>query len=152
MLSFAKRIVMNKIYISLFMALALSLFALWKSNEQKEKEPFCVTYHVAIHTISLHKTLITYTDSQGLVQEIFKDRHWSKTVSLPPDGIASLYVEELIEAGEIPYSIIEPQDSVSKELGNKPISIWIEHEKKIVLNAGGGQLRVSLLPSEVNGN
>ena len=49
MLPFAQRVVMNKIYTLLLMALALSLLTLWKSYEKKEKEPFCVTYHVAVH-------------------------------------------------------------------------------------------------------
>lgn len=51
-LYFAKRIVMNKIYTLLLMALALSLLVFWKSYEKKETEPFCVTYHVAVHRFS----------------------------------------------------------------------------------------------------
>lgn len=78
MLSFVKRIVMNKIYTLLLMALALSLLVFWKSYEKKEKDPFCVTYHVAVHRLFARRIVVTYTNEKGLVQEMFVGKSWEK--------------------------------------------------------------------------
>lgn len=150
MLSFAKKIMMNKIYALLFMALALSLLVFWNNSRKKGDEPFCVTYHVSRHTLSSYKILVTYTDSSGLVQETFTSKSWSKKVCLPRDGIASLSAEGIFEIKDFQWYNPESQNPNSKEFEIKPLSIWIEHEKKVVLNAGENHLRVSLLPSEVN--
>lgn len=152
MLYFAKRVVMNKIYIPLFLALVLSLLVLWKSHE-KEKEPFCVTYHVSTHTLSEHKLIITYTDAQGIVQETFIGQRWNKRVSLPSEGIASLRIDEIFNPDTNLYHSMpqeqEMYDPIVKEFTMHPFSIWIEHEKKVVLATGDNSLHVSLLPSEI---
>lgn len=130
------------------MALAISLAVYWKTGRKEESKPFCVTYHLVQHTISCHELLITYNDSNGLVQETFKDRRWSKKVCLPPDGIASLSANELIGVGNfLPYDLQKP-DTTEGDFEIKPVSIWIEHEKKRILTAGYSHLRVSLLASE----
>lgn len=145
---------LNKIHIllimGLVMALAISLLVFWKTRRKEERKPFCVTYHVAQHTISCHEIIITYNDSNRIVQETLKDRSWSKKVCLPPNGIATLSADELIGVSNyLPFDMLEP-DPKYKEFEIKPVSIWIEHEKKVVLTAGYSHLRVSLLPSEVN--
>lgn len=151
MLNFAQRVVMNKIYTLLLMALALSLLVFWKSHEKKEKEPFCVTYHVAVHTSSARKIVVTYTDEKGLKQETFIGKIWEKKVSLSPDEIASLRIDEIFKTGEdySHYYEEELQDSITKDFIIKPFSIWIEHNEKIVLSAGYKSLHVSLLASEI---
>lgn len=143
---------LDKIYklllMGLGMALAISLAVYWKTGRKEESKPFCVTYHLVQHTISCHELLITYNDSNGLVQETFKDRRWSKKVCLPPDGIASLSANELTSPGNLlPYDLQKP-DPAEGDFEIKPVSIWIEHEKKKVLTAGYSHLRVSLLASE----
>ncbi|MFV0584667.1 MAG: hypothetical protein ACK5N4_21840 [Parabacteroides gordonii] len=142
---------MNKIYTLLLMALALSLLALWKSYEKKEKEPFCVTYHVAVHTPSPRNILVTYTDTRGLVQETFVGKRWEKRVCLSPDEIASLRIDELSEAENHYYPDYEEElhDPIAKDFAMKPLSIWIEHDKKTILSAGNRHLQVSLLTSEI---
>lgn len=112
-----------------------------------------MTYHVYTHTIT-HKIILTYTDAKGLTQEIFVGKRWKKSVCLPPGQIASLRIDEIIDP-EKDYRIYmyqqqELHDSIGKEFVTKPLSIWIEHEKKIVLNAGYRSLQVSLLASEIN--
>lgn len=149
MLSFAKKIKMNKIYTLLLMALALSLVVFWTNSRKKDKEPFCVIYHVSRHTLSSNKILVIYADSKGLAQETFTGKNWSKKVCLPPDGIASLSADGIIDINNHPFYDSEPQDPNTQDIAIKPLSIWIEHEKKVVLKAGENHLRVSLLPSEV---
>lgn len=143
---------LDKIYklllMGLGMALAISLSIYWKTGRKEESKSFCVTYHAAQHTTSYHEILITYNDSNGIVQETFKDRRWSKKVCLPPNGIASMSADELTEAGNfLPYDLQKP-DTAEGDFETKPVSIWIEHEKKKVLTAGYSHLRVSLLASE----
>ena len=154
MLSFAKKIVMNKIYTLLLMSLALSFVVFWKSYKKKEKEPFCVTYHVAVHTLPVRRIVITYTDEKGLEQETFTGKRWEKKVCLSPDGIASLRIDEIFDSKDYypGYNTFEEEmhDSIAKDFIMKPLSIWIEHQKKTVLNAGDRHLRVSLLASEID--
>ncbi|MFR8355544.1 MAG: hypothetical protein ACLVEJ_07725 [Parabacteroides sp.] len=91
---------MNKIYTLLLMALALSLLVFWTSKEKREKEPFCIIYHVAVHTLSARKLIITYTNTNGLVQETFTGKKWEKKVCLSPDEIASLRIDEITDPGK----------------------------------------------------
>lgn len=146
MLNFAKKEVMlNKIYKLLIMALGVY----WKTGRKEDKKPFCVTYHVAQHSIICHEIIITYNDSCGIVQETLKDRSWSKKVCLPPNGIATLSADERIGANHyLPFDMQKP-DPKYREFEIKPVSIRIEHEKKLKLTAGYSHLRVSLLPSEI---
>lgn len=143
---------MNKIYIPLFLALVLSLFILWKNN-RKEKKTFCVTYHVSTHTLYTHKLIITYTNSLGITQETFIGQKWNKKVCLPSEGIASLQINEIfdpdINSYHSMYQEQEIQDSIAKEFTKHPLSICIEHEKKIIFAAGDNTLKLSLLYSEI---
>ncbi len=156
MLTFAQRVVMNKIYTLLLMALALSLLTLWKSYEKKEKEPFCVTYHVAVHALLPRKIVVTYTDDKGLEQETFVGKRWKKKVCLSPDEIASLRIDEITEP-EKDYSTYfhdteERHEPIDRDYIIHPLSIWIEHPKKTILSAGDKCLQVSLLASEIDKN
>ena len=108
---------MNKIYTLLLMALALSLLVFWTSKEKREKEPFCIIYHVAVHTLSARKLIITDPGKE--------------------------YQSCLPEQEEL-------QDPMARDFAIKPLSIWIEHEKKTVLNAGYNHLQISLLTSEID--
>lgn len=145
---------MNKIYTLLLMALALSLLVFWKSYEKKEKELFCVTYHVAVHTLLARRMAVTYTDEKGLAQETFAGKRWEKSVCLSPDEIASLRIDEIIDSqDDYPtYYAFEEEihDSTAKDFTIKPLSIWIEHQKKIILSAGNRHLQISLLASELD--
>lgn len=145
---------MNKIYTLLLMALALSLLVFWKSYEKKETEPFCVTYHVAVHRLFARRIVVTYTNEKGLVQEMFVGKSWEKSVCLSPDEIASLRIDEIIDPKDdyLGYYAFEEEihDSIAKDFTTKPLSIWIEHQKKTILSAGDGHLRVSLLASEID--
>lgn len=152
MLYFVERVVMNKIYTLLIMSLTISLLVLWNNRVKKEKEPFCVTYHVSVHTPSSRKILVTYTDTQGLVQDLFVGKRWEKKVCLSPYEIASLRIDEIFD-GENNYNCSyeeEIHDPIAREFTIKPLSIWIEHNKKTVLSAGDKKLQISLLASEVN--
>lgn len=145
---------MNKIYTLLLMALALSLLVFWTSKKKREKEPFCIIYHVAVHTLSARKLIITYTNTNGLVQETFTGKKWEKKVCLSPDEIASLRIDEITDPGKEYQSCLpeqeELQDPMARDFAIKPLSIWIEHEKKTVLNAGYNHLQISLLTSEID--
>lgn len=145
---------MNKIYTLLLMALALSLLVFWKSYEKKETEPFCVTYHVAVHRLFARRIVVTYTNEKGLVQEMFVGKSWEKSVCLSPDEIASLRIDEIIDPKDdyLGYYAFEEEihDSIAKDFTTKPLSIWIEHQKKTILSAGDEHLRVSLLASEID--
>lgn len=145
---------MNKIYTLLLMALTLSLLVFWMSYEKKEKDPFCVTYHVAVHRLFARRIVVTYTNEKGLVQEMFVGKSWEKSVCLSPDEIASLRIDEIIDPKDdyLGYYAFEEEihDSIAKDFTMKPFSIWIEHQKKTILSAGDGHLRVSLLASEID--
>lgn len=145
---------MNKIYTLLLMALTLSLLVFWKSYEKKEREPFCVTYHVAVHRMLARRMVVTYTDEKGLAQETFTGKRWEKKVCLSPDEIASLRIDEIINPKD-PYPGYyafeqEIQDTIAYDFTMKPLSIWIEHQKKTILSAGNRHLQVSLLASEID--
>lgn len=146
---------MNKIYTLLLMALALSLLAFWNNHEKKEKEPFCVTYHVAVHTPA-RRIIVTYTDDKGLQQETFVGKRWEKKVCLSPDEIASLRIDEITEPGKDYHSNFheteEIYEPIERDFIIHPLSIWIKHQKKTILSAGAKCLQVSLLASEIDKN
>ena len=152
--NFAQRVVMNKIYTLLLMALTLSLLVFWKSYEKKEREPFCVTYHVAVHTLLPRKIVVTYTDDKGLEQETFVGKRWEQKVCLSPDEIASLRIDEIAEPGKDYRSYFheteKTHEPIDKDFIIHPLSIWIEHPKKTILRAGNKCLQVSLLASEID--
>lgn len=145
---------MNKIYVLLVMALTIALLVLWKTNEETEKEPFWVTYHVATHTQYDHRMIVTYTDAKGVSVEVITDTSWDKMVCLPSDGIASLRIDEIPEPRYdihlYMYQKLQIHDSIAKNFTMHPLSIWIEHERKTVLSAGYKHLQVSLLKSEID--
>ena len=77
-----------------------------------------------------------------------------KKVCLSPDEIASLRIDEITDPGKEYQSCLpeqeELQDPMARDFAIKPLSIWIEHEKKTVLNAGYNHLQISLLTSEID--
>ncbi len=102
---------MNKIYTLLLMALALSLLVFWTSKEKK-KNRFVLFYHVAVHTLSARKLIITYTNTNGLVQETFTGKNGKESFAYPPDEIASLRIDEITDPGKEYQSCLPEQEEL----------------------------------------
>lgn len=136
---------MNNVNTLLAMAFALSVFIFCMTIIKKKKEPFCVTYHVSVHALRYCKLLIIYNDSTGLVEDTCSGGSWEKKVCLHPYEIASLCVKEKPDPEHyFQLDNEEEIDPAAKAWLTKPVSIWIEHEKKVTLTAGKGLMQISM--------
>lgn len=128
---------MKSIHLILIIALALSMLLSCHFQDKRKTEPFKVTYHVEVLSVKCRKLSITYIDSIGLVQDYCFGQSWSKTVCLPSDGIASLYVSDIFDPKDTSHDNYMEESVPNGPAGVfEPFSLWIEHGKRIELTTG----------------
>lgn len=133
------------------MAFALSVFIFCMNITKKKKGPFCITYHVSVHSLRYCKLLVIYADSTGMVEDTCSGGSWEKKVCLPPYGTASLCVKEKPDPEHyFQTDMDEDMDPAAKTWLAKPVSIWIEHERKVTLTAGKGLMKISMRSLDIH--
>lgn len=128
--------------------LILFLFGYDSFFMTRKEEPFCISYHVTINDSYPHKVLISYQDKDQIQTFYSIDKHWEKTVCLPPDKIASLFVEDIFDPEEGFFYLNPDTSSDCRLMTEQPITISIIHKKKIVIHSGSGLQRISLTRNE----
>ncbi|MDR2953909.1 MAG: hypothetical protein LBV43_02380 [Prevotella sp.] len=119
-------------------------FFLLVSYACEDKEPFEVIYEVSVRADVPVRLTISYRDSVGRVVVYTDDRHWSKKVTRPADGLASLMVRMSYD----PTHSDTLPDFYTSDFTTPKITGRIVHPNKTVRESSGDIVLISLLRSE----
>lgn len=128
---------------------SLLLLALVSCSRLKKEDDFCVTYRVSFSDVQTHKLLISYNTADGLETLYHTGNWWEQEVCLGPDGMASLFVEDIFEVSdEFIYQDIERLQE-PQECALEPLTVQIIYKNKIVRRSGEGLVWASLFQSDI---